>query len=732
MATPKATNRYPRPGERIAPNTLRELLMEPIPARLRGAAGNRDLRLSDLDETAWERFSAEAIAELSTIIVDRAATYHARRVLQHRHFPRPPEGLGLEDLRLENRTRRCLAREGFDEDFAALGDYTIGQVLAVRAFGPRCLVDLLAALESPRTGPADRRQEGKEEPLLSGELTAAARRLANSPIADRVASEDPRFAALIRAVDVEAPTAAELAKRLLLRTQDPPDPPYVAEEVQQLAGRIEALSDLTLEEELIEIFGSTPYQRNREILIGYYGWADGRQHTLTEIGARFGITRERIRQVCAKLTRKPKNISTVLAPVMDRTLALVEKRLPCPADKIEAELAQEGLTAIGMSLEGVATGAKLLERFLAFKIVKVDTGRLAVRPDQVDAALAIADLAKKETYFHGLSTVEGIERMVSEKMPGKVSPELVTQTLLLMEGFSWLDEESGWFRLLPIAKHGLPKAIDKILAVAGEVTVSQMREAMSRNRRLWKDPPPEKVLLEFCSQTPGVRIQGDRIISHPPRDWRKSLTGVEAKLVAILKEHGPVMERGTMEDLCVAGGMNRFSFHAFVSWSPVIVQLGHSVYGLLGANVSQGEIDELITARRAKHPSHRVLDSHGRTEDGKVWLSYRLSKAASTYAVITVPAALKKIVRGRFGLLSPQGKKIGTLATKDGRAWGLGAFLRERGARIGDHVLLTLDLQNRTAVVSMDEQTPQESALAARPFGPTFRRPSDERPSSAE
>ena len=212
------------------------------------------------------------------------------------------------------------------------------------------------------------------------------------------------------------------------------------------------------------------------------------------------------------------------------------------------------------------------------------------------------------------------------------------------------------------------------------------------------------MLLEFCRQTPDVRVEGDRIISDPRRDWKKSLTGVEAKLVAVLKEHGPVMERGTMEDLCVAGGMNRFSFHAFVSWSPVIVQLGHSVYGLLGSKVSQQEVDELISARRAKRLAHRVLDSHGRTEDGRVWLSYRLSKAASTYAVITVPAALKKVVRGRFGLLSPQGEKIGTLATKDGRAWGLGAFLRERGAQIGDHIVLTLDLEKRTAVVSMGEQ----------------------------
>jgi hypothetical protein len=229
---------------------------------------------------------------------------------------------------------------------------------------------------------------------------------------------------------------------------------------------------------------------------------------------------------------------------------------------------------------------------------------------------------------------------------------------------------------------------------------------MSRNRRLWKNPPPKKVLLEYCRQTPGVRVDGERILADPPRDWRKSLTGVEAQLVAVLKEHGPVMERGAMEDLCVAGGMNRFSFHAFVSWSPVIAQFGHSVYGLLGAKVSPREVDELMATRRAKRLSHRVLDGHGQTDDGKVWLSYRLSKAASTYAVITVPAALKKVVRGRFKLLSPDGREIGTLATKDGRAWGLGALMRQRGAKVGDYVVVTLDLKERTAVVSLGEEPP--------------------------
>ncbi len=68
--------------------------------------------------------------------------------------------------------------------------------------------------------------------------------------------------------------------------------------------------------------------------------------------------------------------------------------------------------------------------------------------------------------------------------------------------------------------------------------------------------------------------------------------------------------------------------------------------------------------------------------------------------MITVPAALKKIVRGRFQLLAPDGRNIGTLVAKEGRAWGLGAFLRRCGAKLGDRVTITIDPNRRTATAS--------------------------------
>jgi hypothetical protein len=468
---------------------------------------------------------------------------------------------------------------------------------------------------------------------------------------------------------------------------------------------------MTLEQELIEIFASTPYQRNREILIGYYGWEDGRQHTLTEIGSRFGITRERVRQVCAKLTKRARSPDTV-SPVMDRALALIIQRLPCPAAQLEAELVEQGLSAVGMSIESIAAGARLLGRSAPFQTVNVrdqkrgcsPEGRLVIRPDQLRAVLASVNLAKKEVYFHGLTTVQRIQRAISTRYGSRAGPDLARQTLPLLSGFCWLDEPTGWFRLRSVERHGLPRAIDKALAVAGSVSIGELRTALRRNRRLWKTPPPKNVLLEFCRQMPGVRIAGDRVIADPPRDWRKALTGVEAKLVALLKAQGPVMERGAMEDFCVAHGMNRFSFHAFVSWSPVIAQYGHSIYGLLGAEISEEQLSTVLAQRRANRAKRRVLDRHGWTDDGRVWLSYRLSKAASTYAVITIPAALKKVVTGRFRFLDGDGREIGTLATKDGRAWGLGAFLRKHSAKIGDQIVLSLDLERRTASVTWEEK----------------------------
>ena len=651
MAARGRGNRFPRPGERIAPITLSQVLAERAPDRLVAGTPAEGLELSQLDETIWEKLPLQAVLALAEIVVDRVAAACARKVFHRRHFPRPPEGLSLEDLRLEHRTRLCLERGGFGQRLEALGDRTIGEVLAIRAFGPRCLVDLLSALETywARGSRLDR------------QLTMEAGRLAQLPEAAWARSDDPRFGAWMQEVDARPATAKDLAARLLARTQDPPDPPHVTEQLHRLWRRLVSMPERVLEEELIEIFAATPHRRNREIVVGYYGWADGRSHTLAEIGARYGMTRERTRQICAKLVRR-KDPASILAPVMDRTLDFVGRRLPRPVAALEKEIAEAGLTVVGMRLEGVEAAAKLLGRAVPFRIVPVGRSRLAVRPHQAAVPAAAVETARKEAYYHGASTVARLVELLSAKHAGRVDAALVAETLQLIDDFRWLDRAAGWFRLATVSRHGLPKAIEKVLAVAGRIRVADLQAAIHRSHRMGKTRPPQTMLLEFCRQMSGVRVEGDLVIADPVRDWQQVLTGVEARLVSVLKEHGPVMERSALEELCVARGTNRFSFHAFLASSPVIAQYGHSVYGLLGAETTPESVRSLVAKHRAERTAARVFDKHGRTADGRIWLSYRLSKAASTYAVITVPSALKEVVCGKFELLSAQGERVGVLA----------------------------------------------------------------------
>ena len=266
---------------------------------------------------------------------------------------------------------------------------------------------------------------------------------------------------------------------------------------------------MTVEQELIEIFASTPGERNRDILVGYYGWEDGRQHTLTEIGTRFGITRSECGRCSHKLTKRIQTPAAVPAPALDQALALIAARLPCPAAQIEAEMVAQRLTAVGMSTEGVAAAAKLLARPVRFKTIRVPGGtddqpgdsRLVIRPDQLDAVLAIVDRARRRSTFtawqasHEIeSAMAAQERPAGESGAGAANPATYGWLLLARRGHRLVP-------LLSIHKHGLPKAVDKVLAVAGSVTVSQLRRGSS-NRRLWKEPPPENVLLEFCRQCP--------------------------------------------------------------------------------------------------------------------------------------------------------------------------------------------------------------------------------------
>jgi hypothetical protein len=688
---------YPRPGYRLAPETLREILTVPVPDELVQGTPLEGKRLCDLDEKVWELVTPEVTDRLAEAIVSRVNVSGHNRVIQQRHLPKPPRFLRLEDLRLENRTCNCLRRQGFGKRLEDLGNRTVGEMLSIRAFGAKCLIDLLSSLETlaSREGTLDRK------------LTAEAEALGAIPEALPIHFSDPRLGPLLRATDTEANTVGELVQHVLKRRVDPPDPLRFHQQVGVVRRTIEELSQRTLEEELMQIFSPAASGRDRQIVAAYYGWDGDGGHTLEELGQKYGLSRERIRQVCVRAVKRNRR-AKIYSPMLDRALAFIAQRIPAPAVRLRDQLNAAGCSRCGLSLETVQEAARLLSREPGFEIVAVGDSRLVVRPGSAPFPRSIIQAAKRTALSFGATTIAEVAAEVAKQCRQRVDEALIVATLETLADFQWLDRPRGWFQLGSLPQYGLRNMLEKILSVTGQINVARLREAMSRYRRTGKKVPPVRVLLQFCRHLPGVRVQGKRILADPPRDWRTVLSGVEAGMVRVLMEHGPVLERGAFEEYCIRDGMNRFSFNAVVMCSPVIAQFGRSVYGLLGAKVNRKTI-ELLAASRASAVSARVLWGFGQTADGRPYLAYQVSKAVISGGVITVPSAMKEKLGGKFGLCVSDGRHVGTLVSKNGCAWGLGPVLRGHSAAPGDYLLLHFNVRDRKAHVSIGDQRILES-----------------------
>lgn len=224
---------------------------------------------------------------------------------------------------------------------------------------------------------------------------------------------------------------------------------------------------------------------------------------------------------------------------------------------------------------------------------------------------------------------------------------------------------------------------------------------LGRHHRTEGFAPPRRVLLELCRQLPGYRVENDAVVADPPSDWRAVLGNVEGTMVRIMLKHGPVMQREKFEQLCVSSGIKTSTFYIYLDYSPLLVRHARGVYGLRGAPVPPGLVEDLKPAIRR---SERLVD-YGWTAEGTIWIGYRLSKTTIASGVIAVPAAMRRFVQGDFVLRTEDGSNIGKFTVRENGSWGLTSLFRRRGGESGDILLLVIDLASRQATASIGDES---------------------------
>jgi hypothetical protein len=368
---------------------------------------------------------------------------------------------------------------------------------------------------------------------------------------------------------------------------------------------------LTLERELRELLGTG---RNALIAARYYGFDGGGGSTLQAVGNEIGVTRERVRQIVSAVSESL-SIRRAVSPTFDRTIAFVADRIPATAGEIEAGLRSQRLTSGLFRLEGVIKAAELLGRRLPFSITEVKGQRL-VYPRDVPPSATIVRVARRLICRWGMANLSDVVAEARKVEDGVCDRKLVTSALVRLSAFHWLEKSSGWFWLSDTQYNPVLRCMRKILSVANPINIPELCAGIVRGPRMRGFSTSRRVLLEFCRQAPGLRVNGKTVQAEPGIDSDEVLTQTEKDIVRILSEHGGIIATSEFKSVCVGMRVNSKTFYLNLVRSPIISKYGCHLYGLIGSDERSGRGARLSFPKHSlerdetlKRPSPSVLMS---------------------------------------------------------------------------------------------------------------------------
>jgi hypothetical protein len=367
------------------------------------------------------------------------------------------------------------------------------------------------------------------------------------------------------------------------------------------------LSDLPLEAELAAIAERAEPGRTAQLAVRHWGW-DGRGGaTLEATGREFDITRERVRQLCDRLSKRlaadaagggaaavPGAPGGQSAPALDKALVLAAHAAPTTAHALGRRLADERIAAQPFDPEGLLTAAMVLGREPTFSLETVKDVR-AVLPDPPDPGsdtvaviAAVVDASRAVVRRAGAARVGEITGRVAAELAVWVDDPFVTAVVSEPDDFVWLERRTGWFSLPSVAKNAVVSRIAKVLSLTGAVRLGDLHEGIRRDERMREFVMPEYILAELCGRLPGVRVVGDAVLAERPQAPGDVLERTELTLLRLLEEAGGEADRHELETACLGAGMKLSSFNNRIAYSPIVKDLGHGRYGLRGIREAGG------------------------------------------------------------------------------------------------------------------------------------------------
>lgn len=448
--------------------------------------------------------------------------------------------------------------------------------------------------------------------------------------------------------------------------------------------------------------------------------------TLQTIGDRYGLTRERIRQIVEKMAERLNGV-TFTAPVIFKLKQLVQDSTPIALsifndnhhDLLGEKLSLEDADRFSREVLGIGI-AVISDRSMGHTGNAIKRTVLSAQNEEENGlTVVVRDSARRMIRSCGAAQIMFVTGMASEMLNKSISITEVRKSIQSIEGMEWIIEDDGWFWFgLDTASNRAVEIARKVLSVTiNRIDVEEIQQAICRNRirrtSYHRDPRnkppmlelPRHVLCEVLSRLPYLAVvQYDDFIVKEKINTDDVLSETELVLYNTLKQHNGVASRNTLYKEAVGKNfMSAINFQVLLSSSPIIRPFAVGLFMLRGWDITIESIQKAFESRPGSSGCPLLPDRDG-------WIEFELRMTASKLRELNMdlPAAAMSIPHGDYRFEGMVNGVFGIGASKNGispRRFNQ-AFVRslqDAGVKDTDVIFLKLHSELRRVIVSSNQ-----------------------------
>lgn len=424
-----------------------------------------------------------------------------------------------------------------------------------------------------------------------------------------------------------------------------------------------------------------------------------RDMTLEAIGAKQGVTRERIRQIAHEVAKKLRNSMEGNPNVYISTSFEIAKELgsSLSRDSWKDELIQRLiLTDKDRDYESFDFFIALLKnKFTTQSILGIpENVQLILRSESSHPIFVISALSSNNR-----KEFKEIERIV--RFTGGISGEHTeqilgcesTETADLLRAIDLQEVVPGWFTSLvkkdltkntPLFRAGL-----MMVQACGPLPFETFYEGLQRYiSRRYKDIAPPEVIQIYIEK---FNFKFDNGMVFYNGNEQTEMPEAETLMLDLLSKKGPVLN---FQEIVEFFESNDKSFATattkIMPRSPIIEKVEYSLYKLRGSEVSPQDIETAKSRQEENAKNPEVI--YG--TDGII--RYRLTLGSwATGGVLSISRSVRPLPDFREGWpVFVDDEEVGTARRDDYLIWGLTAALNRLDTKMGDRVELAFDIFN--------------------------------------